>query len=744
MEKPDYIKKLEEDLEKYYLEHPEQRPKIEEKQKIIEKPKIIKSLRGDVSVDKIKKFKTIDELNEEFEKDFKKMDDVENQIKQTIKKNGYKNKLQNKMIKKLTKLADQEPFIIYYPYVKYRGSEVIQYVFKNKKYTKDEIRKITNEFSKYLHNKNIRGNIQNNVYYDALGDRSSQFTPIGEDVEMFDPGYNERFVVQEQKKFKKFSIFLILKNNENKNNEKINNNINDDPLMGTDNNNDCLYYCLKYILLEKIPWKHPIDLKSFCNVKYNEKIPFNKISIIEKELKGYSINITGDEIYTSPIQSLKQIHLLLIDNHITINYNINNKKTNCRKDEKTILLYDKVSKIGYDGINERVLSNQEKYEILNNYKSPYILVNRCFFSNKKRLLGLMPSLSEEYNEMINEFDKIKKATDGVINFYKTGTIIDTAKTLFNKFSLSIYEGEELTLLEHQWINNSSIGALTNIEKDYKCEKLYKYDINSMYPSIMTSTNKLPLKQGEFKIMDKNDFEELKFFTFGIYRCIINKSDDENINRLFRFNKLNYYTHITLEAARKLNLKIELIEDGEYNFLHYSRDKLIEFRAVFKSYVDYLYNFKQQKISPYFKDVLNILWGSLCEKNTKKLYVNGSNDKLNIKDDLEIISISPCASNENLIKFKVIQTKNIYKHKYARISPFILSIGRKTMSDMFLHYKDNLKYIRTDGVLLNKEIDINSKIKLGLGIGDLRYEGYYNNPILHNLNNIEGEFIKYEY
>ena len=48
---------------------------------------------------------------------------------------------------------------------------------------------------------------------------------------------------------------------------------------------------------------------------------------------------------------------------------------------------------------------------------------------------------------------------------------------------------------------------------------------------------IPLKAGEFKKFSKDEFDKLEYFTYGIYRVKIDKSEDENINRLFRFNNL---------------------------------------------------------------------------------------------------------------------------------------------------------------------------------------------------------------
>ena len=105
---------------------------------------------------------------------------------------------------------------------------------------------------------------------------------------------------------------------------------------------------------------------------------------------------------------------------------------------------------------------------------------------------------------------------------------------------------------------------------------------------MTSTTlKFPVKRGEFQLIDS--FGE--YFEYGIYRCEISKSDDESINKLFKFNYHNYYTSIDLANAKELGFEIKLIQDSKPNFLYWSRDKLITFNEVFKNYVDILFPLK---------------------------------------------------------------------------------------------------------------------------------------------------------
>lgn len=111
--------------------------------------------------------------------------------------------------------------------------------------------------------------------------------------------------------------------------------------------------------------------------------------------------------------------------------------------------------------------------------------------------------------------------------------------------------------------------------------------------------RFPIKQGEIKYILTSELPE--HFQYGIYRCMIQKIT----TRLFRYNKNNYYTHFDLERAKELGLKIEMIEDGENNFLHYDRCKLILGRQLFGKFIDKLYPLKEQGIDG-AKDIMNCL------------------------------------------------------------------------------------------------------------------------------------------
>jgi len=237
---------------------------------------------------------------------------------------------------------------------------------------------------------------------------------------------------------------------------------------------------------------------------------------------------------------------------------------------KIPVLYDKFTFEIYDGSSIRKITKEERNDILYNYKSAYILFDRDEKYTKEN-----KSMEEEYTELIKIIDSLKTASNGFINMRKTGNYKNTALDLFDRFTKYLMNPESIEQDEAYWIQSANIGAI--IWADQYSGQGYKYDIKSMYPSIMSSTGKFPIKKGQFQILESID--NLSYFPFGIYRCEVSKSDDDNINKLFRFNQLNYYTHTSLENAKSLGLNIHLIKDSNPNFLFYSREKLIGFNSV---------------------------------------------------------------------------------------------------------------------------------------------------------------------
>jgi hypothetical protein len=654
--------------------------------------------------------------NIEVNKDLAEILRNEIKAKENLRKKGYKTKTLNKILDKFEKY---NPKMKHLQNIKYVGNEILRFRFDRDKFTGNtysvkEVQKISNEFSEYMKKKGLNGKIMTSMNYGILDWRSGKFSDIGEDVNLYTPadsGIEMEIIPQ----IKSFVIYSVIKPKAQ---------------GGTDHFNDCLYNCIKQVIIRiEDYWESPEAFKKFLGVKNRcDKVPVNNENIekVEKKLRNFQINIRGDFVYSSTVKSDKVINLNLSNQHFTVEKPT--KKPLVRFInfyEKPIMLYDKLTFEGYDGNIKRILSKEEANEIKYDFKSKYILVERELQKDEKGN-NIVISIEEEYDKLIPVIDKLKEASGGLINLYKSGSYKNASLNLFDSFTKFLNEPEEIQQDEANWIYESSIGALIWAE-EYEGE-LYKYDVKSLYPYLMTSTTlKFPIKRGEFQKLDK--FGD--FFQYGIYRCKILKSSDESINKLFRFNQSNYYTAISLTHAKTLGLTIELIQDDKPNFLYYSRDKLITFNEVFKPFVEFMFELKEKKIEK-SKQVLNILWGALCEIDKKKYFCEETKE-INISDDEEIFEIRPYKNDEEIDIISTHKNQKRYKTNYARLNPFLVSQGRLHMSNLLLPYKDNIHRIQTDGFLSDIKIHQNKEVKLG----ELKYEGFTEKGVIKNcLNKVE--------
>jgi hypothetical protein len=198
------------------------------------------------------------------------------------------------------------------------------------------------------------------------------------------------------------------------------------------------------------------------------------------------------------------------------------------------------------------------------------------------------------------------------------------------------------------------------------------------------------------------------------------SSDRNINKLFRFNDENTYTHFDIYRARELNLHIELNIFVDINCLLFSRDKLLTGSELFGSYVDILFKLKKQKVTPRAKQILNILWGALGERKTKKSIISDDKDNsFNIEEDSKLILIKPYDDKNTLIEIS--NNDRQYQTNWGRLCPFLISKARCKMSKIIEPYKENVMRFHTDGFIITNKLN---DAKDDGSLGSLKFEGHY--------------------
>ena len=490
---------------------------------------------------------------------------------------------------------------------------------------------------------------------------------------------------------------------------------------GQDKNNDCLMNCIKKCVQRGAAKLNAAELKNILGLERNDMIDIDKLPEVEKYINRqlgckvgnqFSINVIGDYEYKSKIESNKVIRLTLSNNHYSLNSDeIKTQNTNFK--EKPIMMFDTEDNeqyFIYDGETTQTITK----DVFNKYKSfdsKYIMVKKQYCRKVKDL-----SIEDSYASFIDMADKLKEETKGRINLYRSGGFKQAALKYFFEINTAV-QPDEIDDDNAKWINEATHAALTYWQPYHG--NIHSYDINSHYPNVMRKNfNYFPVKDGEFKILSKDEFKKIiqePTPDYGIYRCIITKPDIKPY-KFFRTNKNNKYTHLDLACAVAYGLKIELVEDGQPNFLYFSRDKLMDGAFLFNKYVDELYELKMKGIQG-AKEILNILWGALCETRIYKQSVD-YDEEVNIEN----CELNHLHAGDNLyVEYMNYSNKKIFKTNFGRMKPFLIAYGRHSMMKIFSKYEHLVIRMHTDGFYLKEQP---SDILTGPKIGNLKYEGQY--------------------
>lgn len=486
-----------------------------------------------------------------------------------------------------------------------------------------------------------------------------------------------------------------------------------------DKYNDCVYNSLLSFI--QLPWNSPKAMKNYLHLNRTDKVQLEHIPLIEQKLKDCKINVSGDVTYYSPQNDSKYtISLMFTNGHCTVdNPHLdsffvpdNNKEIYVfRKNAKDdYLLYKGPNKESEKKSFSEIMTKLSKQSKPAGNKS-----NNIYVETKE------DDIVKAYNDLIREAVYMREKTNGQINMFKTGTFKRTCLKFFYDTIPHIIP-ETITRDEAEWIRLATIGPILYCEPGYKGE-VHCADFKSFYSDLLQRQQaKYPIKRSEFKSMTKDEFDNLEFYQFGIYRATI-----ETEHKFFKVNGNNYYTHVDLQVAKKLGFTCRLIEDGQANFLYYSPDKLVTGYMLFNKFVSTLYPLRKKAKSA--KVLLNLLWGSLGEINVIKKKYN-LNIENNLPNNSSVDYIKP--NDDGTLELAYTENdKPIFKTNFARIVPFLLSYGRRDMITLIEPFKDDIVYARTDGFRTKTY----QNLTYGDNLGDLKYEGKQNIHII-NINNVK--------
>lgn len=471
--------------------------------------------------------------------------------------------------------------------------------------------------------------------------------------------------------------------------------------------NDCLYKILgKIVSVYNFPKlvRSPAVFKQTLGLERDEKVPIELMSQVEDLLK-ININIIGDHYFASRNLYKMNANISLIDGHYDVNREIK-QKTELLKGvtfrEKRLIVYSR-----YEDHIECYDGEDEIYDM--DFDDFYAEKNKTFKSDFSFIYNdEKMDLKEFYQYLMEETRILKELTFGRVDLSKSNYNFKTEALKIGNKCLKIFdEPEIITPMEQEWINNSFLGGIIFSKEQIEIENGFEYDKRSCYPSAMSDRNfTFPIKQGEFKQL--TDLPK-DFVQYGIYRCIIERSGDEDVDKLFRFNKQNFYTHFDLTTARLLKLNIELIMDGEANTLLYTKNRLYG-NKVFQGVLLDLFNIRKK--SKYAKKILNCVWGQL---SSKKKIRKTNRKPIRLNDDEDILEIRPQGDRVHITYAK---KEQLFMYNYARLACFLTGKVRNQMATTMYPHRENIHKCHTDGFVSGVEIP-ELPISLNMGEWEMR-------------------------
>ena len=597
----------------------------------------------------------------------------------------------------------------------------------------ENIVKYINQTSKDLYNKGFRGKFNTTINDAPIHAFTSSLLDIGQEINLKEKNYIVNYfwhswgVGMEEEELKEANLNLFKYFN-NPNSKSSSFNVHIYPTTeegGCDGKyNDCMYDALESILGTKLTKKYPTKqgFKQGLKLKPKDQVHKDLIPLIEQKL-NVNIEVEGDVMYASPYHHDITVPLILTTNHWTANKEkLNNKglatNTSFKECKVVFRAHDKDSNtfMCYDGETHFNLSVHDmKQELC----KPMSSKSKCIFI-KERMLKKdthQDKLENKHREFTDQADKLKKITNGRINMYKTGKVKDTALQLFSSTIKHIEPADNISQDETEWILGCYNGGL--IFGDEYEGPAYYADINSSYPSILRSLIEFPYKRGQFLILDGLPH----IIKFGIYRANITPVYTEQVYKYFHINQKNKYTHIEINYAIKQGLKVELIQDGLANFLHYPDDCRLKGSQLFREYIDFVYDIKKKHKDVHFaKRLLNILGGALAERNNKEYIISQNSEALRLANDEEIINVK--SMNDDEIKVETCVISNQFKTGFARVYPFLTAKGRCKIADEILKVgPEHVKRCHTDSLLSSVPIP-HIKDKTKVKIGEIGFEGSY--------------------
>lgn len=436
-----------------------------------------------------------------------------------------------------------------------------------------------------------------------------------------------------------------------------------------------LYDCLVIILDYKMPtfigspekFKHKLDLKDDITVEDLDKL--------SDALEKYTIRVSGDMVYEKVVDSVLEINMKYVDKVFSIKYKRTSYNAFNAK-EKKVMIVDRIDGhiIGYDGKSQFDVSQIEYAQAYKHFPD-HILIP-C---------DSALTMEESYKAFRKNAKELKAKTGNIINLFKSGSIVNTTLSLFDRYMKICYP-DKITRVEVELLEKATHSALMHaVPYEGEC---WEYDVNSFFGSILKSSHFLiPVREGELMTIDT--LEKMPC-GLGIYRCKIAGPDNAFE---FKTNNDKTYTSIEVSYALKQGYEVTLIQDGKPNLLFYARNKCVTGSQIFKRFIEYMYALKEDDVV-HAKDIITHIWGALTE--VKKKYRHTKDGHYSETDTIKTLSTQLLEiGGDHLITYADIE--DYYVHDWARLKPFLLATARVSMYKFIGKNAESVKRVHTDSI-----------------------------------------------
>jgi hypothetical protein len=365
--------------------------------------------------------------------------------------------------------------------------------------------------------------------------------------------------------------------------------------------------------------------------------------------------------------------------------------------------------------------------------------------------------------------------------------------IINKFSLNIFKLFRMNILEYPTLSSLAFAIFRNkflkdkkipvikgeiydfiresytggsvdvykprptIKKDIP-SKVYRYDVNSLYPFAMRNS---PMPTGhptyfEGDILNYNNYGPNNEKPFGIFEAEITSPKNIKIPLLQLRIKTNkgYRTIAPIGNWTGKYFSDELYNAEKYGYnIKIKKGYLFNKDNIFEEYVDYFFDLKKKSIkgSPYYlisKLLLNSLYGRLgmSPYAENHLIINNSTN-LNEFSNFNITNVIDLKNGKQLLSFVKdpsfydLEDFNNIKNISVVVSSIVTASARIYMSKFKTDKNLNIYYSDTDSIDIDKELD--SKY-IGTELGQMKLEHIFNDAIFLSPKMYGGVTDHYEY